>query len=327
MDSRRLLATVTSAQALGCVALIFLHQFIPIVLLAATVGVGGAFSVATWQALIPRVVGEAQIGRAVAASQTCSTMAMIGAPAAGGLLCGAFGTGVPLAVDAASFALLTVAVFFIRTRRRGDHAGQPKPFRDGWAVIRNDPLIRLLVVSLGSFVMMGMMVNVVMVYLVRATLHASTIWFGAIEAFWMVGVVFGSAGAGRLTTDRARIRAITLGAAVMSVVFVGYGLTPTIVLLAPLALVGGVGNGAVNVCVSTVVTTRTEDRLRGRVAAAVGGVLGGASMVSLIAGGALPTLLSTRQVYLVAAGLSALVTSVLVARTTASWRHMPVTSP
>lgn len=230
-------------------------------------------------------------------------------------------------LDAASFALLTVAVFFIRTRSRGDHAGQPKPFRDGWAVIRNDPLIRLLVVSLGSFVMMGIMVNVVMVYLVRATLHASTIWFGAIEAFWMVGVVFGSAVAGRLTADRARIRAITLGAAVMSVVFVGYGLAPTIVLLAPLALVGGVGNGAVNVCVSTVGTTRTEDRLRGRVAAAVGGVLGRASMVSLIAGGALPTLLSTRQVYLVAAGLSALVTSVLVARTTAVWRHMPVTSP
>jgi hypothetical protein len=40
-------------------------------------------------------------------------------------------------------------------------------------------------------------VDVVLVYLVRETLHAGSVWYGVAEASWMLAMVAGSLGAGR----------------------------------------------------------------------------------------------------------------------------------
>lgn len=77
------------------------------------------------------------------------------------------------------------------------------------------------------------------------------------------------------------------GAALMSLGMLGYGTAPAVLVLVPLSVLAGVGNGMVNVCVATLATTRTEERMRGRVAAAMGAILNAASVGSLAAGGAL----------------------------------------
>lgn len=109
-------------------------------------------------------------------------------------------------------------------------------------------------------------------------------------------------------------RAVAAGAALMSLGMLGYGTAPAVLALVPLSVLGGVGNGMVNVCVATLVTTRTEERMRGRVAAAMGAVLNTASVGSLAAGGALAAVLAPRQVYLLAGALGCAVTVVLAAR-------------
>ena len=58
------------------------------------------------------------------------------------------------------------------------------------------------------------MADVVLVYLIRDTLHAGGVWYGAAEASWMAGMVAGSLGAGRVTTQPGRVRATIAGAAV-----------------------------------------------------------------------------------------------------------------
>ena len=326
VDSRRVLVTATVLQACCCVPLIFTRQAAAMIALVTLLGTGAAFSQATWQALIPRVAGEENIGAATAVQQAAFTFSTILAPAVAGILAGAFGTGVPLALDAVTFGAMAVAALAVRTRRGGTGAAGPRgadrPESAGaWAALRRDPLLAPLIAGLAAFVLLGLMVNVVQVFLVRETMHASAAWYGGLEAVTMVGLAAGVLACGRITTDAGRARAVAAGAALMSLAMLGYGTAPAVLALVPLSVLAGVGNGMVNVCVATLVTTRTEEGMRGRVAAALGAVLNTASVGSLAAGGALAAVLSPRQVYLLAGALGCAVTAVLAARLRNGWAH------
>ncbi len=316
-DSRRVLVCATVAQGCCCIPLIFTGSVAVMTVLVALLGTGAAFSQATWQALIPRVVGEDNIAAATAAQQTTFTVASIIAPAVAGLLSGAFSTGVPLAVNAVTFGVLTVATMAVRTRRAGTAGAVTKRERGGWAVLRADRLLAPLVIGLAAFVLLAMMVNVVAVFLIRQTLHAGAEWYGVLEATWMLGVVVGSVASAKIGTDARRAQAVLAGAALMSLVFAGYGLAPAVAVLVPVSIAGGVGNGLVNVCVATLVMTRSDERVRGRVSAALGAVANGAGIASLVAGGGLAAVLDPRQIFLLASALGVVVTAVTVVRVTA----------
>lgn len=321
VDSRRVLVTASVAQACCCVPLIFVHQAAAMIVLVALLGTGAAFSQATWQALIPRVAGEENIGAAMALQQTAFTFGTILAPAVAGVLAGTFGTGVPLALDAVTFGAMAVAALGVRTRRgrTGVH-GAARPERaGGWAALRRDPLLARLVLGLAAFVLLGLMVNVVGVFLVRETLHASAAWYGGLEAITMMGLAGGALACGRISTDAGRARAVAGGAALMSLAMLGYAIAPAVLVLVPLSVLAGVGNGIVNVCVSTLVATRTEEQMRGRVAAALGAILNTASVGSLAAGGALAAVLAPRQVYLLVGAVGCAVTVALAARLRPGW--------
>jgi MFS family permease len=320
-DSRRVLVTATVAQACCCVPLIFTRQAAAMIVLVALLGTGAAFSQATWQALIPRVAGEENIGAATAVQQATFTLGMILAPAVAGILAGAFGTGLPLILDAVTFGVMAIAALAIRTRRGGSlPRGAARPGRaGGWAALRRDSLLAPLIAGLAAFVLLALMVNVVQVFLVRETLHASAAWYGGLEAITMAGLAAGVLACRRITTDAGRAWAVAGGAALMSLAMLGYGTAPAVLVLVPLSVLGGVGNGMVNVCVATLVMTRTEEWMRGRVAAALGAVVNGASVGSLAAGAALTAVLAPRQVYLLAGGLGCVVTAVLAVRLRRGW--------
>ena len=116
-DSRRLLVAGGLVEVAATIPLIFLHSVVPIVALVAVLGAASSMTGATWSALIPRVVGEDQLAEAISTQQSLSVLALVAAPAVGGLLAGAFGTGLPVALDAATFVVVTVAAVLVRTRR------------------------------------------------------------------------------------------------------------------------------------------------------------------------------------------------------------------
>jgi MFS family permease len=135
VDSRRVLVTASVAQACCCVPLIFVHQVAAMIALVALLGTGAAFSQATWQALIPRVAGEENVGAATALQQAAFTFSLILAPAVAGILAGVFGTGVPLTLDAVTFAAMAVALGCAVT------AVLAARLRHGWARRRNISLV------------------------------------------------------------------------------------------------------------------------------------------------------------------------------------------
>jgi MFS family permease len=155
------------------------------------------------------------------------------------------------------------------------------------------PLITGLVVV----VLLVGMVDVVLVFLIRATLHAGAVWYGVTEAAWIAGIVAGSLGAGVLKAERAQIWAAIAGAGVTCAALAPFAVVPAVWMLVPLSVIGGIGNGYANVCAATLLVSRTADAERGRVSAAAGAALGGAQGVSLLVGGAVAAVLSPRAIY------------------------------
>ncbi len=302
-DSRHLLVAGGLLEVAVTIPLIFLHSVVPIVALVAVLGAASCLTGATWSALIPRVVGEDHIGEAVSTQQSLNVLALVAAPAVGGLLAAAFGTGLPVAIDAASFVVVTVAALLVRTRRTPKWtpaADGAKALRSGFAIVRADRVLAPLFVGVALVVLLVGMVDVVLVYLVRETLHAGGVWYGVAEASWMVGMVAGAVGAGRIASDRGRGRATIAGIAVACAGVAAFAVAPAVWILVPISVFGGIGNGYAGTCLSTLLLSRTPDGARGRVSAAANAILGGAQGVSLLLGGAVAIVLSPRAIYAVA---------------------------
>jgi MFS family permease len=326
-DSRRLLVGGGLVEVAATIPLIFLHSVVPIVLLVAVLGGAASLTAATWSALVPRVVGEDHLAEAVSAQQSLNVLVLVGAPAVGGLLAGAFGTGVPLAIDAATYVVVTAAAALVRTRRvpeRAPAVDGPNRVRSGFAILRADPVLAPLLAGVALVVLLVGMVDVVLVYLVRDTLHARGAWYGVAEASWMAGMVAGSVGSGRVGTERGQVRATTAGAALACAGLAGFALVPTVAILVPLSVIGGIGNGYAGACLSTLLMTRTSDSARGRVSAAANAIFGTAQGVSLLLGGVAALALSPRAIYAVA-GLLGLAAAAIVAAASASQTLQPAT--
>lgn len=138
----------------------------------------------------------------------------------------------------------------------------------------------------------------------------------------MAGMVAGAVGAGRVRSDHGRVRATIAGAAVACAAVAAFAVTPTIGILVPLSVLGGIGNGYAGTCLSTLVTARTPDSARGRVSATANAIFGGAQGASLLLGGAVAVVLSPRGVYAIA-GLLGLAATGLVAVTHAAADSRP----
>jgi MFS family permease len=210
---------------------------------------------------------------------------------------------VPVALDAATFVVVTVAAVLVRTRRVPDRipaSDGSQALRSGFTIIRSDRVLAPLFVGVALVVLLVGMVDVVLVYLVRETLHAGGVWYGVAEASWMVGMVGGAVGAGQVGTDRGRVRATVAGIAVACAGVAAFAVAPVVWILVPISVLGGIGNGYAGTCLSTLLLSRTTDSARGRVSAAANAILGGAQGVSLLLGGAAAIVLSPRGIYAVA---------------------------
>jgi MFS family permease len=318
-DSRRLLVLGGLVELAATIPLIFLHSVAPMVFLVAVLGAAASVTGATWSALVPRIVGDDQLVQAVSAQQSLNALVLVGAPALGGLLAGTFGSGVALTVDAATFGVVILAAALVRTRRVPERApsGDGPSVRSGFAILRADPVLAPLLAGVAIVVLLVGMVDVVLVYLVRDTLHAGGVWFGVANAAWMAGMVAGALGAGRVATEHGQVRATIAGAAVACAGLAAFAVAPAAWILVPLSVIGGVGNGYAGTCLSTLLMTRTPDNARGRVSAAANAVFGSAQGASLLVGGVVAIVLSPREVYAVA-GLLGLTAAGVVALSRAS---------
>jgi MFS family permease len=303
VDSRALLAVAGLGQFVTCLVLARVDAPAAVLSLVFLLGCGDAVTGATWTALLPGIVGDERLGAAIGIRQAAATGAGVAAPALGGVLTGLGGAGLVLNLDAVTFLTVGAAALLVRHRRgRSDPAATEADEANGLKLIRRDPVLRGLIGALFVFCVVAGMANVISVFLIRHTLHASTTWFGVEAATSSAAMTVGALLFGRLSGLRRLIAAGLAGMAAMSVACIGYGAAPDIRwLLIPAALCG-FGNAALNVSVGTVTMLRTPEAARGRVAAAISAVTSTGLIGSMILGGALASVLTPREIFAIAGG-------------------------
>lgn len=302
VDSRTLLVWAGAGQAIVCAALAFADRPYVILPLAALLACGLAVTQPTLAALLPEMVRRADLPRATAINQTAGSVGMLLAPALAGLLVGGFGVRLPLLLDAASYSALIAAGLLLRTRRGGRRPAEPLPGATAPAPagagppvvawqLRRDPLLWSMVLAIAATVAGVGAVNVVEVFYIRETLHASMTVFGLVSAAWTAGMLVGAwllaPIARRVGTDRALVLWV-LAMLGLACLLVGLGaIVPHAAWLAPLWLVGGIANGGLNVFSNLVMVNRVPPANRGRAFAAQGAATQGAGMFGYLIGGVL----------------------------------------
>ena len=314
VPAKTLLASLCAAEALVCVGIGFWHSDVLTITLMALLTCGVAFSLPGYSALAPAVSGEENVATGQSTIQSVQGVALAAGPVVGGLLVGAVGTSVPLYVDAVSFALAGLGTLFLRTDRRPSElvTGLEKPERDlgaGVRLIFSDPLMRPVVV-LVTVIFSGVgALNVVEVFFITRTLHASAFLYGLAGASFGGGSVVGALVSRRLKQGPLGLMRMSLASiAVISVMLGSVGLVYQVIYIFPLMAASGVAAGVVNVAATTLFAVRTPEALRGRVYAAIGAMFTSAEIGSMVLGGVLLTVFAPRTIYL----LSGLVCTVAV---------------
>ncbi|MFE9691650.1 MFS transporter [Micromonospora sp. NPDC005806] len=320
VDSRLLLVVAGLAQAAICLALAYAGHPVLVIALVALLAAGLAVTQPVLSALVPAMVRTEDMPRASALNQTAGTLGALAGPALAGVLVGEFGARLPLLLDAGSYLALVAAGLLIRTRRGGSRGrvttagtvGAPPTVT--WR-LRRDPLLVAMVATIAGVIAAVGAINVVEVFFIRETLGSSTTMYGLVTGSWTLGILVGAwlfARLARRLTDDGRLLvgylALLGGCCLMILLSAA---VPTALLLVPVWLLGGVGNGGANVFDNVLLARRVPEAARGRAYAALSGSVQGASMVGFLLGGLLLEVAGPR--FLVAAcGVAGLLVIALV---------------
>jgi MFS family permease len=321
MDSRTL-ATASSAVSAAAVAgmglgMQYLENYLP-VLFAMTFLLDAAQAVAspTWQALLPRIVGEDRTPRAMGTMQATIMIAGMAGPAAGGLLSGWGGTGLVFAVASGCYVAMALGALLIRTRRgtASERAGQAKPaLLDGLRLIRRDGLVWALVLGAMFFIIVGEATNVLEVFLARNELGATETQYGLLSAAFGLGMAAGAAMAGRIRTPRVRLRVLLAAMTGASGFLVLTGMVPSVELLFAAYTGTGAACGVLNACFGAIAILRIPESGRGQAMAIVGGMTRAVSIGALALGGLLGAVVPVRVSFVFTGAAGALVALALTA--------------
>jgi MFS family permease len=307
-DSRTL-ATASSLVSAAAVAAMglgmqYVDNYLP-VLFAMTFLLDTAQAVAspTWQALLPRIVGEERTPRALGTMQATIMIASMVGPAAGGLLSGWGGSGLVFAVASGCYLAMGAAAMLIRTRRgtAAERVGKETPaLLDGLRLIRRDGLVWALVLGALFFITVGEATNVLEVFLARDELGATETQYGLLAASFGLGMASGAGLASRIKTPPVRLRALLVSMALTSAFLGVMSLVPNMEVLFVAYTAMGASCGMLNACFGAIAIMRIPESGRGQAMAIIGGLTRAVAIGALALGGLLGALLPIRMSFLVA---------------------------
>jgi DHA3 family tetracycline resistance protein-like MFS transporter len=211
-------------------ALVFMGalRFWELVALVAVYGVGTAFFMPAFEAILPELLPQAELPAANALDQFVRPIAMrlIG-PVAGGALVAA-SAGIAFAIDAASFAACLVAVLAM-PRRAGRHvevhSSNVAALKEGLRFVRQRVWLwgTLLSAAITYLVFLGP-AEVLLPFLVKNELHASAGTLGLVLAAGGVGAVGGAAFMGHRGHPRRDVTVMYMTWTIATLAIAGYGI-------------------------------------------------------------------------------------------------------
>ncbi|CAA9540261.1 MAG: hypothetical protein AVDCRST_MAG79-1793 [uncultured Thermoleophilia bacterium] len=316
LDRRHVMIGSDLGAAACFAALVFLDEPAALVAVAALASVFESPFFPASSAAIPNLVPTERLTWANATLSSSASIGRMLGPLVGGLLVAAAGPSGAFAANGASFLVSAALVASVRadfrTRRADDgaHAG----LAAGFAFLVHDRTLRTMT---AAWTVMLLFVGVILVaeYPLTEQFGMGSVGYGALVAGWGVGVVGGSWLAARVLRARTEVQVLVVGTLVMGVAMGSVGVSPWFAPIVGLMVLGGLGNGLIDVAETTLVQLRTPDAVRSRVFAASETLVLGAFGVSFVAGGPLVDAVGPQPVYALGAlgaGLAALLLATLL---------------
>ncbi len=208
------------ATLLGVLAYLGLMGAPLLLVLTALIGLGTAFSLPAWQALLPELVRKDEIPAAVALNGLSLNLARAVGPASAGLLLSATGPAICFALNGLSFAVVSWVLW------RGGRNAPPRvrstePLLDaivaGARYVRHAPLLRIVILRMVGFVFPGSGVIALFPLLARREWELTSSGFGLFMAAYGLGAVVAATWLPRLRKRFALRTLLALGAASFSI--------------------------------------------------------------------------------------------------------------
>lgn len=311
VESVRLLALASVAQALVAVALAFTTSLAPILLLAVLLAAGACVSQPAEFALVPAIAGDGEgLARANGLVESARSAGLALGPLLAAVAVAAGGTRLALLLDAATFLAVLAAAMLIRARRHPAPAaaaceagcgrgGSSEGARRLW----RDDVLRPVVFGATTALLFIAAVMTIGVIYAKDVLRVGDAGYGLLVAAWMIGMVAGGACAGRVAASLTAVGTL----AALAVQGAGIALAAVWIVL-PCGLLafftGGAGHGLKNALLRTLIQRRVRAASHGSAWAAYNAGRNAAELVALAAGGLIVSAVGPRAALLVA-GLSA----------------------
>lgn len=317
-DSRALAVWTSLASAAAVVAMALsmtlLTNYLPaLFLLTLVLEASLAVASPTWQALLPRIVGEDRVPRAMGSMQAALMLAQLAGPAVGGLLVGAGGAVFSFWIAGLGYLVLAVGAGCIHTRRGVAPAEDAKKesLLAGLRILTSDRLLRAILIG-ALFVILGAeAINVLDIFLARDVLGATEAEYGLLSAALAAGMVGGSLLAGQIRTERLRLAVNVMSVAGAAITLALMGLAPNLAFLYLYAVGAGACIGALNATFGALMILRTREETRGRISAMVLGLTRAVSIAALGVGGILGTVFEPRTGFVLCGAATFTVAAVL----------------
>jgi MFS family permease len=268
-----------------------LPTMVVIVLVAAPLRTFHAFFRAAYIASLPAIVGRAHLPRANGIVETVESTALIVGPAIAGLLAAAIGSGLTLAIDAASFAASAVGLLLINRDLRAPAGRLPSRIlddvREGFVFILHNPVLRATILLFSAFAAVFSPLIPALAVRITRDLSESKGVFGLVLSAYGVGAVVGSLVIARLGRRTRVVVAMLAGVFAMGLVLIGIALVDALPAMLGLALLAGLAESIVTVTYVTIRTVNAPDELLGRVGSSARVVTLGLGAIGLLVGGVL----------------------------------------
>jgi MFS family permease len=295
MDRRRmmLLADLARAILVGLIPL-SLVLGIPtmgvILLVIVPINAMRVVFMAGYTGAVPNLVGRERLGQATSYFEAAFALGWIVGPALAGVLAAAIGPGPTLAIDALSFLASAISLTLVRRslRATGDRVrrGLVREIGEGIAFVARHRTLRAAVAHWSFYTIAVAPLVAVITYYVTVDRHLAADALGTGIAAFGAGSLAGSLASSRLM-GRSLGRLMAAGTAVSGSMMVLLGFAETLLPMALLAFLAGLGESLVLVSYVALRAGLTPDELLGRVGATTRTISLGFQPVGMLVGGIL----------------------------------------
>jgi len=237
---------------------------------AVVLGISNSFEMPTQSALVPELVGRAEIQNGISIDRSVFHGSRVLGPTMGGYLINWLGTASAFFANALSFVALIIAIFTLPPRPKGTAEEEEKRssgIKDGFRfVVKDAPSLGMVTLIATQSFCIFPIITVMMPLYVRTVLGLGAGELGKLMGAAAIGSLVGSIFLIGLPRDK-RVPLMMINAVAVTIVIVGLSFGPSFYVVMALLIVNSLGLATNFGLCSTIVQERAPDYLRGRVSA------------------------------------------------------------